>query len=331
MSFWSGGEKLMASLAQRLYKDGFDVDICSLPVGKRDNDAILGNISYSEKWFHNIDTDVAWFNYSPYIEKFFKFKNNTPKIASIHGFPLVPELQHKMIINISPIDRIRRTGIARSFIWWYSKYIRNFENFDAIHIINPAMRKLFNNGERIYEIPNWIDTRLYYPRNKKDDNFTVIFAGRNEWVKGIDIYNEISKRNGLGIKFLCTGNLKGNYDSIGFVKDENQLASIYSKVHATIIPTRIDTFGNTIIESLSCGTPVITTRMPVHEELQLPILYADNVKEFIEEIYKFKEMWENDKESYYEFCSKCKNSIVKYDFNNIYPHLKNMFYEVARI
>ncbi len=321
----------MASLAQRLQSDGFDVEICSLPVGKRDIIPVLGNIDYSEKWFHNIDADVAWFNYSPYIEKFFKFKNGTSKIASIHGFPLVPELQHELITNISPVDRIKYIGIIRSFIWWHSKYMRNFKNFDAIHINNPAMRKVFNNGERIYEIPNWIDTKLYYPCNKKDDDFTVIFASRNEWVKGIDLYNEISKRKDLGIKFLCTGNKTGNYESIGFIKDESQLASIYSKVHATIIPTRIDTFGLTITESLSCGTPVITTRMYPHEELKLPILYADTVEEFLNEIYKLKEMWENDKESYYKFCSGCKDSISRYAIDNIYPQFKKMFCEMTKL
>ncbi len=321
----------MASLAQRLKRDGFDVEICSLPVGKRYVTPKFGSIVYKEKWLHHIDADVAWFNYSPYIEKFFKFKNGTPKIASIHGFPLVPELQHKLITDISSMDRIKHIGITKSFIWWHSKHMRSFKNFDAVHINNHAMRKVFDNGEVVYEIPNWVDTKLYYPCNKKDDDFTVIFVSRNEWVKGIDLYNEISKRKDLGIKFLCTGNKIGNYQSLGFIKEESELASIYSKAHVTIVPTRIDTFGVTIIESLSCGTPVITTRMPTHEELQLPVLYADNVKEFIEEICKFKEIWENDKESYYEFCSMCKNSISKYDINNIYPRFKNMLCSVTKI
>lgn len=320
----------MASLAQRLKHDCFDVEIYSLPVGRRYVKPILGDVVYSEKWLHNIDADVALFIYSPYVEKFFKFKNGTAKIASIHGFPLVPELQHKLITDISLIDRIKNIGITRSFIWWHSTHMRNFKNFDAIHINNPAMRKIFNNGERIYEIPNWIDTELYCPCNKKDDDFTVIFVSRNEWVKGIDLYDEISKRKDLGIKFLCTGNKTGNYDSIGFIEDESQLASIYSKVHATIIPTRIDTFGVTITESLSCGTPVITTRMPPHEELKLPIIYADTIEEFINEIYKIKKMWENDRESYYKFCSICKNSVSIYAIDNIYPQFKKMFCEVAK-
>ncbi len=331
MSLWAGGEKLWSYLTQRLLSDGFEVEIHSLPIGRRNVKPILGDVNYSEKWFHNIDADVAYFNYSPYIEKFFKFKKKTPMIASIHGFPLVPELQHKFIIDIPPFERIRKTGLARSFIWWHSKYMRNFKNYDAIHIINPAMRVLFNGiGSRIYEIPNWIDMKIYFPRKEKYEDFTVLFASRDDWVKGIDIYNEIAKRKDLGTKFLATYNQKGNYDSLGFIKDEN-LLSVYSGVHATISPTRIDTFGNTIIESLSCGTPVITTRMPAHEALHLPISYADTPDEFLHEICKLKELWEYDRNSYYDICSKCRDSVARYDFDDIYPRFINMFHEVAGI
>ena len=335
MSFWSGGEKQIAYLAQRLSSDGFNVEIHSLPVRKKNNIPNLGNVKYSEKWFHEIDADIAYFLYSPYIENFFRCKNGTVKIAAIRGFPLVPEIQHKSIINISPYRRIKEIGLMRSLVWWHSRYMRDLRSFDALHIISPAMVQLFPSFEgKIYDISNWIDTDLYNPNGEKREEFTVLFASRNEWVKGIDIYNEIakiSKENNLGIKFLATGK-KGdhdsNYENVGFL-DDNSLTKLYSSIHATIVPTRIDTFGNTIPESLACGTPVITTKIPAHEKMQLPLLYADIVKEYIEKIIEIKNMWEFDKDSYYELCSKCRDSVIKYNFKDTYPKFINMFREVV--
>lgn len=334
MSFWSGGEQQIAYLAQKLSDDGFNVEIHSLPVRKKNIVPILGDVKYCEKWFHNIDADVAYFLYSPYIEKFFRCNNGIRKIAAIRGFPLVPELQHKSVIDLSPYRRIKEIGLIRSFTWWHSKYRRNLDNFDAVHIISPSMIKLFEkfNG-KVYNISNWVDVDLYKPEGKRYEEFTVLFASRNEWVKGIDTYDkiaEISKRKDLGIRFLATGDKKGNYQSIGFMMN-GKLSNIYSCCHATIIPTRIDTFGNTILESLACGTPVITTGIPAHETLGLPVFYADGADEFLDKIIKLKHMWEYNRDSYDELCSDCRNSVIKYNFGDIYPKFLKMFHEVSEI
>lgn len=337
MSFWSGGEKQIAYLAQKLSSDGHDVEIRSLPVRKKNNIPILGNVKYIEKWLHeDIDSDIAYFLYSPYIESFFRCKNGTAKIAAIRGFPLVPEIQHESVKELSPYRRIKEIGLMRSFVWWHSTYMRDLRSFDALHVISPAMVHLFPTFEgKIYDISNWIDVDLYIPNGKKREEFTVLFASRNEWVKGIDIYNEIAKRKDLGIKFLATGNKKenkkennSNYENVGFLEDDS-LIRMYSSVHATIVPTRIDTFGNTIPESLACGTPVITTKIPAHEKMQLPLLYADLVEEYVDKIIELKNMWEFDNHSYRDLCSKCRDSVIRYNFKDTYPKFINMFHEMA--
>ncbi len=330
MSFWSGGEKQIAYLAQKLSSDGHDVEIHSLPVGKKNNEPMLGNIKYSERWFHEINADVAYFLYSPYIENFFRCKNGTAKIAAIRGFPLVPEIQHDSVKKLSPYRRIKEIGLMRSFVWWHSRYLRDLRSFDALHVISPSMVQLFNSFEgKIYDISNWIDIDLYSPCEEKRKEFTILFASRNEWVKGIDIYNEIAKRKDIG-KFLATGkkcNFDSNYENVGFLKDSS-LSRMYSRAHATIVPTRIDTFGNTIPESLACGTPVITTKIPAHEKMRLPLLYADLVEEYIDKIIELRNMWEFDKDSYHELCSKCRDSVIRYNFKDTYPKFIKMFHEL---
>jgi glycosyltransferase involved in cell wall biosynthesis len=43
----------------------------------------------------------------------------------------------------------------------------------------------------------------------------------------------------------------------GYVQDSEKLSMLYSAADAFIIPSVIDNFPNTVIESLMCGTPVI--------------------------------------------------------------------------
>lgn len=336
ISFWSGGEKLLAFLAEKLASDGHEVEIHALPIGKRpDIDIDLNGVKYTEGWNHSIDADVAHYIYAPIVDRFFRTKNGTPKIASIHGFPLVPELQHKMITEMSHVERLKRIGIARSFVWAYTRLMRNYDGFDAIHVINPAIKSLFAGIEGLqktplYFIPNWVDRNTFKPCAEKNEEFTVLYASRNEWVKGIDIYDEIS-RKGKGIKFIATGDSQGSYQSIGFIKSEHNLARAYSSAHITVIPTRIDTFGNTIIESLACGTPVITTKFPVHEALNLPLTYADSCEEFVDKINILKNLWEQNTGAYNNECTTAATSIDEYDFKNVYPQYVKMFEEVSGV
>jgi len=336
MGFGAGGERLLAQLANRLSNDGFDIGIYSLPVARRGKMPILiEDVKYSEKWFHRIDADIADFIYTPFIEKFFKFRKKIPKIASIHGYPLVPELQHKSIRDISLLERIKKTGIIRSGIWWYEEHFRNFKGYDAIHIINPAMTQIFDKYKKTYMIPNWTDTELFSPNGEKFEKFTVIFVGRDDWVKGIDIYEEIARiaqENGVNdIEFWCTRNANGYCKQYGYIKDSKKLAYLYSRAHVLAYPTRIDTFGNVIIESLSCETPVISSGLPVHISMELPLLYADGIYDFLDKILSIKSLWENNRKEYERFCKLGREQVIdKYDFEKIYPKFVDMLQRVEK-
>ena len=335
MGFGAGGERLLAQLANRLSNDGFDIGIYSIPFGKRDKMPMLDDkVEYHEKWFHNIDADLANFIYAPLVKNLFKFKNNIPKIASIHGYPLVPELQHESIRDISFLERFKKTGFIRSGVWFHARHFRNFDGYDAIHVINPAMVNIFKEYKKVYSISNWVDTKLFSPNGEKLEKFTVLFAGRDDWVKGVDIYEEIfrtAKKMNLDnkIEFLCTVDRDICSRRLGFLNDK-ALIYMYSRAHVLVYPTRIDTFGNVITESLSCQTPVISSGLPVHVGMDLPLLYANGSCEFLEKIIYLKNLWENDTKEYERLCKFGRQQVVeRYDFDRIYPKFIDMFQEVS--
>ena len=84
--------------------------------------------------------------------------------------------------------------------------------------------------------------------------------------KGLDIFIELSKRldeNKYKIMLVGTDeyiekDLPDNIISIHRTKNQNELAKIYSAADLFVNPTREDTYPTVNMESLACGTPVLT-------------------------------------------------------------------------
>ncbi len=160
------------------------------------------------------------------------------------------------------------------------KYI-NFENITVV-VLNEEFKKLVEasqlfNGSRIEVIPNSIDIETFAPINKiqirkklgLDINkkyllYTAanggILKGYKEFEQSIALF--ANKYDPKDIEILLAGNLpkyqniKLPYREFGYV-DENDLIELYNASDVTIISSIEDNLPNIILESLSCGTPVV--------------------------------------------------------------------------
>lgn len=47
---------------------------------------------------------------------------------------------------------------------------------------------------------------------------------------------------------------------LGYISDERKMAEVYSLAHATVVPSKLESFGQVAAESLSCESPVIAFR-----------------------------------------------------------------------
>lgn len=130
-------------------------------------------------------------------------------------------------------------------------------------------------------IPNPIDTSIFRPIERSlarnilglSQNKKYILFGACSAIsdnnKGYDLLCDSLQylKNSLNIEVTCLifGASQGassqkipfNAQYLGFLHDELMLALVYSAADIFICPSRAENFPNTVLESLSCGTPVI--------------------------------------------------------------------------
>jgi glycosyltransferase involved in cell wall biosynthesis len=263
---------------------------------------ILDDIPYTESLHHYIKADVVYITYNPL--SWFNFKTSTPRIAGIHAhaYWLPPHPNYGILPNIA--------NIVNRFTSYFE-----LRRFNAIHTVTNIYPI---NHPNVHYIPNYVDSKKFIPC-KKDQDFSVTFISRNVWQKGWDILKKV--KNLINPKILFN-------ISYGQVP-ENNLPFFIGKNHVTIIPSRVDTFGLSIVESMMCETPVITTPLSTHKALELPTLYATYPEEFVEKIYTVKNLWQTKKE-YNELSRLCRISALRFDKKRIIDKLENMFKEVVK-
>lgn len=156
------------------------------------------------------------------------------------------------------------------------------------HIVSPskwladaAMGSLLLNKYPVTVIPNGIDTSVFTPMNKEEakknlsldtGKKTVLFGGISVMAdprKGGELLMEsLRLLSGMysedEIELLIFGSEKQddyqfNFPAkfLGYVSEEADLALAYNAADVTIVPSTHENFPNTILESLSCGTPVV--------------------------------------------------------------------------
>lgn len=157
----------------------------------------------------------------------------------------------------------------------------NFGNITVV-VLNNHFKKLVQqsplfNGSRIEVIPNSIDTDKYCPqdrtviRKKLDldlDKFYILYVaayastikGYKEFEETIRILSDMPIASNTEI--LLAGALPSNrnfplpYVDVGHVSEE-ELIDLYSAADATVVSSIEDNHPNVMLESISCGTPIV--------------------------------------------------------------------------
>jgi glycosyltransferase involved in cell wall biosynthesis len=323
-----------------LKKRGVDVVVHSIPVGRREgvklSEVVLHNINYSEGWICDVDADASYVTYFPLASLFLRLK--IPAVAGIHSPLLLPELQDATAFRATPITLLKRLGLIGATSY-YGRRVMGVElrKFAAAHVYSSYIARR-TPCAKIFVIPPFIDTDFFKPSREKDEDFTILFVGRRMFEKGYDVFLAVARlAEGMGLKarFYASGGRRGEVvdgvESLGYVPEE-ELRDVYSAVHVVLYPTRMDTWGQVILESLACGTPVITSDIPAHRIPNLPVILAHGMADVTRRLIDLYRMYHHRRQSYFEFCKRCREAVVKfYDEDVVAPRYLKMFEEVAEV
>lgn len=175
----------------------------------------------------------------------------------------------------------------REYSWFFDKskslYNKKKSLFEGIDltIVTPSkwladiVSESFLEGYPTYVINNGIDLDVFAPtvsdfRKKYGfENKKLVLGVSFGWDKrkGLDVFIELSKRLTDDYKVILVGTddkidcvLPDNILSIHRTQNQKELAEIYSAADVFVNPTREENYPTVNMESIACGTPVVTFR-----------------------------------------------------------------------
>ncbi|MCX6239083.1 MAG: glycosyltransferase [Bacteroidia bacterium] len=196
----------------------------------------------------------------------------------VHSFSRLLYLYPLLLLTRTPVIMSYGRFIDLNSVKFTKKLAGNQIHFTACarHMLNHIHDK--TNWHIIY---NFVDISLYELARKPKNDY-LIFLGRIEDIKGTKEAIEVALR--LNYKLIIAGNINDDQKEyfeefiqpnlsnpliyyVGPVND-SQKKELLQNAKATILPFKLQTeaFGLTTIESMACGTPVISFNIAaVHE------------------------------------------------------------------
>lgn len=146
----------------------------------------------------------------------------------------------------------------------------------SIWIHKQCEESMITEGFSIRRIPNGLNTDIFRQRNKtlirelygiKDTEYVIGFVADhiNAPRKGLHLLlpalRELAKKHdNVHLLTVGAGNIEDvgcNHTRLGTIENDEMLAHVYSACNVFVCPSTQDNLPNTVLESLSCKTPVV--------------------------------------------------------------------------
>jgi glycosyltransferase involved in cell wall biosynthesis len=144
-----------------------------------------------------------------------------------------------------------------------------YRRINAYHLFPKSVTIGKRMKKRFFLGPIGISTDKYVPQPRGKD-LNILFVGRLEEIKGIDIFMEVSRRfkNESSYIFHIAGSgsfesriKAANYDNVVYygVLNDQELANLYGSCDIFLYPTRWDAFPTVIVEAASSGEHIVAS------------------------------------------------------------------------
>lgn len=166
------------------------------------------------------------------------------------------------------------------------KYIDGLGNLTVVGVsqwITDEAKKsyVFSNVQDIIRVYNWIDEKVFYPRECLDirkklglENKFIILSVASGWSnkKGLDKIKRVASNLPSDMLIVLVGRCEDdvtetNIRLIGETKNVDELAELYSMADVYLNMSVEESFGKVSAESIMCGTPVIAFDSTANPEI----------------------------------------------------------------
>jgi glycosyltransferase involved in cell wall biosynthesis len=227
--------------------------------------------------------------------------------------------------------------------------------YDGHHVLNKEREQILKSWgyKNVYKIPYGVDTNMLRP-GRKDDVFTVMFAGSMLYQKGVDRLarlveflntNNNSSKKSVKIKFLLFGSgplssifidLSKRFENVAYIGYgyPEQLAEAYRRSHVFVSPSRFEEFGLVNLEAQASGTPVVASDIPGPREIVKNgltgfLVDASILDEMVKPILLLEELWYNKTDEYNNYCLKSRENALNYEWNRVVIRIEQMLSDIV--
>ena len=217
---------------------------------------------------------------------------------------------------------------------WKQELVSQLSQLEVITVsnwLNELISSTFFQKHQIHTIYNGINENVFTPSPKSQSTKIKLLGVANEWEKrkGLDDFIALNEKLDdryeitlIGLSEAQVAALPSDMVGITRTKDQKELAQYYSDADIYLNLSVEETMGLTTIESLACGTPVITynkTAVPelVNESVGL-VVEAHDLNALQEAITKVYESDAYITETLVDYAHRFTNDIMISNYLKIY-------------
>lgn len=223
---------------------------------------------------------LHWINNFVDYPSFFK-KVQKPMICTLHDENLFFGVVHNQY-------DIAKDALEKRYYKTKLKAIQQIRNLYVV-FLSEIMCQRYAGHEMIRDryfivINNAVDSWKFHPIDKRlsramfgiDENsivFSFVAVSLNDKNKGLDVLSKTLERMNIpNAMILAVGDNGNGHEwpltkSTGAIYDTERLSAAYSCADYFVLPSQQEAFGQTLIEALACGVPIIAFPVDITGEL----------------------------------------------------------------
>lgn len=239
----------------------------------------------------------------------------------VHHVGLKPSLLGGLAAYVCRVPRVIHAvsgvgaALDHGIICFVIRFVMRLFWRNAIVLVQNEVDEAFVQGfaKRIIRLPGaGVDLQTFCPSDHKSTSpsFVVTLASRMLWTKGVGLFVEAVrqlKEQGIPVEGWLVGGVDGVNphaipeeqlkqwgDTVTWLGERDDVASLYQKSHVVVLPTSYrEGVPKALIEAAACGCPILTTNRPGCNQVVMDGKNGFFVESVDDIVVRIRQLYEN--------------------------------------